>query len=109
MRVVLESPYAGDRILHVAYAKRALKDSLLRGESPIMSHLLHTQVLDDSIPDERKMGIAAGTTWFYVADAIVFYVDYGMSTGMKMAYNLAHSVQLHYNMKLKIIERKILS
>ena len=39
-----------------------LRDSLLRGEGPITSHLLYTQpgVLDDQIPEERQMGIDAG-------------------------------------------------
>jgi len=64
-RVILESPYAGDVATNVAYARRALRDCLLRGEAPFASHLLYTQpgVLDDTLPDERACGIEAGLIW----------------------------------------------
>ena len=55
-RVILESPYAGSVEENVAYARAAVRDSLLRGESPIASHLLYTQpgILRDGVPDERQ-------------------------------------------------------
>lgn len=40
VKVILESPYAGDVEKNIEYARLCLKDSLLRGESPIASHLL---------------------------------------------------------------------
>lgn len=89
MRVILESPYAGDVERNLAYARAALRDSLLRGEAPIASHLLYTQVgvLDDDIPEERQLGIRAGLDWSVKADKIVFYLDHGWSPGMKLALN----------------------
>ena len=91
IRVILESPYAGNIEQNLIYARRAVKDSLLRGESPIASHLLYTQkgILDDSIPEERALGIDAGLAWKSVADKHVFYIDYGYSTGMKYALEAA--------------------
>lgn len=85
--VILESPYAGDVARNVAYARAAMADCLRRGEAPIASHLLYTQpgVLDDNIPAERALGIAAGLAWGRVADAAVFYVDLGWSQGMRDA------------------------
>lgn len=85
--VVLESPYAGDIERNVDYARKAVKDSLSRGEAPIASHLLYTQdgILNDEIPEDRQAGIAAGLEWVFVADKHVFYVDYGYSEGMKFA------------------------
>jgi hypothetical protein len=85
--VILESPYAGEVDRNVAYARRALADSLRRGEAPIASHLLYTQpgVLDDTVPEERALGIAAGLAWRAVADLSVFYVDLGWSRGMEAA------------------------
>jgi hypothetical protein len=90
--VILESPYAGDVDRNVAYARAALADSLRRGEAPIASHLLYTQpgVLDDDVPDERRLGIDAGLAWGRVADAAVFYVDLGMSRGMLQAWDRHH-------------------
>lgn len=84
-RVVLESPYAGETARNVDYARAALRDSLLRDEAPIASHLLHTQVLNDEDTDERRMGIRAGHDWIAQADLVVFYADLGCSNGMDEA------------------------
>lgn len=84
-RVILESPYAGDIEANVAYARLAVRDSLLRGESPIASHLLYTQpgVLRDEIAEERQHGIDAGLAWRSVSDGTVVYTDMGISRGME--------------------------
>jgi hypothetical protein len=83
--VILESPFGGDIEANVLYARQAVKDSLLRGEAPIATHLLYTQegILDDSIPTERKFGIDAGLAWGKVADKTVVYIDRGISPGME--------------------------
>lgn len=82
--VILESPYAGDVVANVAYARAAMRDSLLRGEAPAASHLLYTQegVLDDGNPAERALGIEAGLAWGRAAEATVVYEDMGVSRGM---------------------------
>lgn len=68
-----------------------MHDCLIRGEAPFASHLLYTQqgVLDDRIPDERRLGIAAGFAWGSLARAIVVYTDYGISEGMKQGIDKA--------------------
>lgn len=87
-RVVIESPYAADTMIgrwqHRRYARACIRDSLMRGESPLASHLLYTQrgVLLDGVPAERKMGIEAGHVWIGVADAVVVCTDLGISRGM---------------------------
>jgi len=88
-RVVLESPYAGNVERHVRYAREALADSLARGEAPIASHLLHTQVLDDTQPAQRQVGVRAGHAWITMADAVVVYADLGLSPGMRMGMAVA--------------------
>lgn len=80
--VVLESPYAGDVDANVAYARRCALDCARRGESAQASHLLFTQFLDDTKPDERALGIRLGLAWRRVADYSVFYTDKGWSHGM---------------------------
>lgn len=85
-RVIIESPHAGDVERNTTYARRALADSLSRGEAPMASHLLYTQALDDNDPAERRQGIAAGFAWADVAERFVFYLDYGFSAGMEAAY-----------------------
>jgi len=88
-KVIIESPYAGNIEQNIKYARACLKDSLNRNEAPLASHLLYTQdgVLDDTVESERMQGINAGLAWLEVADLHVFYVDYGMSDGMKYALN----------------------
>jgi hypothetical protein len=89
--VILESPYAGDVERNVRYARACLRDSLLRGEAPIASHLLYTQpgVLDDAVPAERQRGIDAGLAWGRVAEATVVYRDLGVSRGMQYGIDAA--------------------
>ena len=81
--VVLESPYAGNVEENVAYARAAIRDSLLRGEAPIASHLLYTQpgILKDDVPDERQLGIEAGLAWRFVAEASVVTKTSGSRPG----------------------------
>lgn len=81
-KVVIESPFSGDTETNVAYALACMKDSLLRGEAPLASHLLYTQVLDDTIPEERNRGMMAGWTWGEHAELVVVYTDLGISRGM---------------------------
>jgi hypothetical protein len=86
---IVETPYSGDVEANTAYARACLLDSLRRGEAPIASHLLHTQVLDDMQPDERSLGIEAGLAWYRVATKCVVYTDRGISGGMKMGIDRA--------------------
>ena len=90
-RVIIESPYAGDVEKNIGYAQAALRDSLQRGEAPLASHLLYTQVLDDSIPEERSQGISAGLAWLPLADICAVYIDLGISPGMAKAIEAANA------------------
>ena len=96
--VIIETPYSGDVDGNIAYARACLLDSLRRGEAPIASHLLHTQVLDDMRPDERSLGIEAGLAWYRVATKCVVYSDRGISAGMTMGIDRAmqHDVAVEY-------------
>jgi hypothetical protein len=81
--IILESPFAGDVAENVLYARQCLLDSLRKGEAPMASHLLFTQVLNDEAPDERHLGIEAGLAWGLIAEATVVYTDRGISEGMR--------------------------
>ena len=88
--VIIESPFAAttteQAARHIAYARAALRDSLLRGEAPFASHLLYTQpgVLDDKDELERFVGIEAGLAWGPEADMVAVYEDLGVSHGMQL-------------------------
>lgn len=85
VKVILESPYAGEIERNERYARACMKDCLERGEAPFASHLLYTQagVLDDTDPVEREWGIEAGLIWGKCADMTVVYTDLGISKGMQ--------------------------
>jgi hypothetical protein len=96
--VILESPFAGSgwwllrkwrERQNVAYALKCVRDSLLRNEAPIASHLVYPRVLDDTIPEERQHGIDAGLAWKAVAHASVVYTDRGITRGMKYGIEAA--------------------
>lgn len=91
--VILESPFAGDVEKNIEYARACVRDSLLRGEAPIASHLLYTQpgILDDTVPAERQHGIDAGLAWRAVAHGSVVYIDRGISKGME--YGIAAAIE----------------
>lgn len=91
--VIIESPYKAKGTATteelVEYARACMKDAISRGEAPYASHLLLTQVLDDTNIDERKLGIEIGLKWGQKADKTVVYIDYGISPGMRQGINRA--------------------
>lgn len=81
--VLLASPFADDTDRNIAYAVRACRDAIARGEAPLAPHLLYPRFLDDEVPDERELGMDCGKAWLGVADALVVYADLGVSAGMR--------------------------
>jgi len=121
MKVIIESPYrallpAGDNTFDVVsvlrrqaileenmcYARRCLSHSLEEGESPFASHLLYTQVLDDTVAAQRELGLSLASAWYDVADLCAIYTDRGISDGMKRGIEYAKKIGL------KTVERSIL-
>ena len=92
-RVIVLSPYKGARDENVLYARLALFDSIERGEAPLASHLLYTQVLDDKIPGDRVRGLSCESTWLEVADLVACYTDRGISDGMQYALDQARGTK----------------
>ena len=89
--VIVESPFAGDIEGNQEYARKCLRDCFMRGEFPFASHLLYTQkgILEDKIPEERRLGIEAGLQWGRNAEATIVYTDLGISNGMKQGIERA--------------------
>ncbi len=97
--VIVESPYAGDVAKNLAYVRACMRDCLLRGEAPYASHALYTQlgVLDDTVHEERRLGMEAGFEWSRVEGVTrVFYLDLGRSRGMVEAHKLCIEENIPY-------------
>lgn len=107
--IVIESPFKGRgwwllaiirQWMNIRYARRCMRHSLMRMEQPLASHLLYTQpgILRDDIEAEREQGITAGLAWGLHAELWVFYMDRGMSYGMRLAERFAylHGIEIEY-------------
>jgi hypothetical protein len=98
--VIIESPYAGDTVRNLRYARAAVRDSILRGEAPFGSHLLYTQegVLHDEDPEERQLGIDVGFAFRQAAEMTAVYKDLGISAGMTLGieHALEHGKRVEY-------------
>jgi hypothetical protein len=58
--VYICSPYAGGIKANIHFAKDACQYAAEQGCAPIAVHLLYPQILDDSIPVQREIGIRMG-------------------------------------------------
>jgi hypothetical protein len=89
--VFIESPFAGDIVTNIKFARACMRDSLGRGEAPFAMHLLYTQegILDDDIPEERNWGIEAGLAWGKHASKTVVYTNLGITEGMEIGIQRA--------------------
>lgn len=84
--VTIESPYAGDIVRNVEYARALMHDrAKYHGEAPFAMHLLFTQpgILDDGIAEERALGIELGLAWSQHAEKTYVGIDLGVSNGMR--------------------------
>ena len=67
---------------NVEYAKALTRTIFLRGDCPVTPHLYMTQCLDESIEEEREIGLGAGMNILRRCDGIVVGMKYGISEGM---------------------------
>ncbi len=100
--VVVESPFEGGtprEVDNVVYLRRCLADCFRRGEAPFASHGLYPGVLDDTVPDERTLGIRAGWAIAHQLDAWAWYLDRGLTRGMiagfQFSFEVLHLMDAH--------------
>ncbi len=97
---IIESPWRdNDRTEHlknIQYAQACVRDSISRGELPFASHLLYTQtgILDDSIEEERELGISLNLMMIERCAAVAIYTERGISDGMLAAIRHAEKLQI---------------
>lgn len=92
IRTYIASPFRGttkeETRQNIIYARLCMLDSLERGESPYLSHLLYTQIWSED-PTAREAGLAAGDAWREVCDTMAAYDDLGITPGMQRAIDKA--------------------
>lgn len=91
-RLIVESPFAASEAYsveeNVAFARKVCRHALLLGFSPYASHLFFTQpgLLNDDLPDERRLGIDAGLVWSTDVEDVWFALRPGEKLSLGMTY-----------------------
>lgn len=94
--VYIASPYAGDVENNVRFAKEACRYAVKQGATPVAVHLLYPQILEDSIPAERKAGIQMGLRLLEVCDELWVcgrQISQGMNIELSAAKKLGITVR----------------
>ena len=83
------SPYRGDTKRNKEYARKLTRAALDNGFIPVTVHLYLTEATDDTNPEERVRGMAAGMKILENCKYILFSDRYGISEGMKAEMTFA--------------------
>lgn len=95
--VYIASPYAGDIEANTRFAIQCCQYAIKRGYTPLASHLLYPQMLDDSVPEERALGLTFGQTllalchemWVFgahISNGMACEIHYGQERGIQIRY-----------------------
>lgn len=83
------SPYRGDTKRNKEYARKLTRAALDNGFIPVTVHLCLTEATDDTNPEERVRGMAAGMKILENCKYILIGDRYGISEGMKAEMTFA--------------------
>lgn len=83
------SPYRGDTKRNKEYARKLTRAALDNGFIPVTVHLYLTEAADDTNPEERVRGMAAGMKILENCKYILIGDRYGISEGMKAEMTFA--------------------
>lgn len=79
--VYIASPYRGDKKRNIRKASKYTRAAFDAGMVPITPHLFYSSILDDSNPEQRTAGMAAGTAILLRCDELWVFGE--PSEGMK--------------------------
>lgn len=88
-RIFICSRYAGDIEHNVEIAQALCRMAVEAGYAPLAPHLLYTQLLDESDPVQRNLGISLGLRFMEACDEVWVYIGNGISDGMRR--EIAHA------------------
>ena len=94
--VYICSPYAGDIEANIRFAKAACLYASEQGCAPVAVHLMYPQLLDDSIPAQREIGIRMGLRILAACDELWICgsrISHGMSCEIAEAERLGITIR----------------
>lgn len=89
--IFVASPLSGDMEENIKYAERACRYVMDAGHAFFAPHLLYTRILDDTCPDERRVGIDMGLAVLARCDELWAFGEH-ISTGMQQEIDAAHQL-----------------
>ena len=93
-KIYVASKYAGDVDANVKTAIKCCRYVIEQGCMPVASHLLYPQILDDSNPNERKLGLRFGLALLTDCDEVwVFTAGGEISPGMEQEIAVAKRLE----------------
>ena len=99
-RAYICSPLSGNISGNIENAKRYARYALECGMAPFIPHF-YALILNEEIPDERKLGMQAGLSLLWVCDEVWVFGD-EITEGMKKEIIFAEKL----NIKVKYISEK---
>ena len=91
--IYVASPYAGDIELNTAFAREACQFVKNEGHAFFAPHLLYPQVLDESIPADRQLGLDMGKEVLGWCDELWVFGD-TVSPGMEQEIIMAQKSEI---------------
>lgn len=91
-RVYICSPLGGEVSKNIENAKRYAQYVFKCGMAPVIPHF-YALVLNDDIPDERKLGMQAGISLLWVCDEVWVFGD-EITEGMKKEIIFAEKLNI---------------
>ena len=89
--IYIASPLSGDVERNLDFARQACRYAISQDVTPFAPHLLYTQMLDDSDPAERQLGIDMGNQMLEMCEELWLCGD-RISVGMEGERKLAESL-----------------
>ncbi len=90
-KIYIASPYAGDVELNIEMARQYCRYAAELGVMPLAPHLLFTQFLDDTVPEERELGCRMGSELLSCCDELWVF---GPTVSRGMAAEIAEAERL---------------
>lgn len=91
-KVYICAPLGGDVEGNLCNAKKFAKYALFCGTAPVVPHF-YAECLDDGIPGEREIGMAAGLNLLWFCDEIWIFGD-KLTEGMKQEVQFSDSLNI---------------
>lgn len=88
MRVYVCSPLRGDYAANIQGAIQHCRAIALYGEIPVAPHIYCTQFLDDTVEDERRLGMDIGMKLLEMCDCVLVFGE-RISEGMQQEIDMA--------------------